>query len=67
MGPFTIFYAADSSAIDVAASKTLRLAVAVYPDSGGEEVIVEGHSDKAGSAETNLRLSRLRARAQQPS
>lgn len=60
-GPFIIFFDAGSSAIDSAASEILDTVVSVRGGCGGDKVLVQAHSDTAGGAQANLRLSRLRA------
>ncbi|MBT5713213.1 OmpA family protein, partial [Candidatus Poribacteria bacterium] len=40
-----------------------KLAAALLPAAGSYDVVVEGHTDKSGDADTNVRLSKERAGA----
>ena len=62
-GPFTVYFAFDSSDLDDAAAKVVTEIADGQRRSGASVVITSGHTDRAGSASYNTALSRMRAEA----
>ncbi len=62
-GPFTIFFAFDSTALDDEAAKVVAEIADSQRRTGASVLITAGHADRAGSASYNTALSRRRAEA----
>ena len=62
-GPFTVYFAFDSSDLDDAAAKVVAVIADSQRRTGASVVITSGHADRAGSVSYNTVLSRRRAEA----
>ncbi len=62
-GPFTVYFAFDSAALDDAAAKVVTEIADGHRRTGASVVITAGHTDRAGSVSYNTALSRRRAEA----
>ncbi|MCH8214211.1 MAG: OmpA family protein [Proteobacteria bacterium] len=62
-GPFTVYFAFDSSDLDDAAAKVVAEIADSQRQTGASVVITSGHTDRAGSVSYNTALSRRRAEA----
>ncbi len=62
-GPFTVYFAFDSSDLDDAAAKVVAEIADSQRQTGASVVITSGHTDRAGSASYNTSLSKRRAEA----
>ena len=56
-------FAHDSAVLDRAANETLDAGAVLARDAEIEEIFIEGHADRSGASEHNLRLSMRRALA----
>jgi outer membrane protein OmpA-like peptidoglycan-associated protein/opacity protein-like surface antigen len=59
-GPYIVFFDFDESAITDAAALTLDQAVTAYANCGAANVMLAGHTDRAGSVRYNIGLAERR-------
>lgn len=62
-GPYIVFFEFDSAEITGEAAGILDSAIASYADCDSVPIMVAGHTDRAGPAGYNVRLSERRAKA----
>lgn len=62
-GPFLVFFESGSSRLDASARAVLAQAAEAYVAAGQVQVVIAGHTDTVGSADTNMLLSQRRAEA----
>lgn len=62
-GPFTVYFAFDSSDLDDVAARVVAMIADSQRRTGASVVITSGHTDRAGSVSYNTALSRRRAEA----
>lgn len=60
-GPFIVFFGFDSAEITDEAADIIRDAAQAFKDTGQAEIMLEGHTDRAGADNYNQRLSERRA------
>lgn len=57
----TIYFAPGQDQLDAPAKKQVEAAVALYRAAAPAQVVIAGHTSRAGDAEANLKLSERRA------
>lgn len=62
-GPWEVYFAWDSAAIDGAAQQTINTAYTAHRKFKGSTVNISGHADTSGSSKYNQKLSEMRAKA----
>ncbi len=62
-GPWEIYFAWDSAAIDGAAQRTINTAYTAHRKFKGSTVNISGHADTSGPSKYNQKLSEMRAKA----
>ena len=62
-GPWEVYFAWDSAAIDGAAQQAINTAYTAHRKFKGSTVNISGHADTSGSSKYNQKLSEMRAKA----
>lgn len=62
-GPWEVYFAWDSAAIDAAAQQTINTAYTAHRKFKGSTVNISGHADTSGPSKYNQKLSEMRAKA----
>lgn len=62
-GPWEVYFAWDSAAIDAAAQQAINTAYTAHTKFKGSTVNIAGHTDTSGSSKYNQKLSEMRAKA----
>lgn len=62
-GPFLVFFETGSARLDSSAREVLASAAQAYEQAGDVVVVIAGHTDTVGAADSNMLLSQRRAEA----